>query len=369
VSELLEWGLAETPLGDPDAIDAALGANRTIPARWYWDPAVFERELDGPFARSWQVVAPLEKLARPGDRVVGRIGRIPILVVRDRDESLRGYVNVCRHRAYPVVTEDGNRMTLQCGYHAWTYDLDGRLRSAPRCRRELGTDAPDVSLLPIAVDTWRGFVWANPDADAAPLLDANPELESLLRDRGIDFSGYDYVHRDTTRVDANWKLWVENAAECYHCPSVHTQSFADAWDVGPDEFELITEGRISVQLGRPNPASGRFPNATNRFLYLYLFPGSFVTIDDFILVVGSIIPTSPDSCHVVSDVYFARGADRASLHEWLDMYTQTVEEDVAAIRKQLDGLSSRTIDYGYLLPESETSLLHFHRVLWSALRA
>lgn len=368
MTELLERAYLRTALGDLDAVDAALAANRTIPTRWYWDPAVLELELDGPFSRSWQVVAPLDKLARPGDRVVGRIGRVPVVLVRDREGELRGFVNVCRHRGYPVVTEEGNRMTFQCGYHAWTYGLDGRLQSAPRCSRELGSEVPDVSLVPLAVDSWRGFAWANPDPDAAPLLDLNPELEQILADRSIDFAGYDYFQRDVTQVDANWKLWVENAAECYHCPSVHTQSFADAWDVSPDEFELVTTGNVSVQIGKPNASSRRFPGAQNRFLYLYLFPGSFVTVDEFILVVGSIVPKTPDTCVVVSDVYLAQDADPLEVHEWLTMYAQTVEEDVAAIRKQRDGLASRAIDYGHLLPQSETSLLHFHRLLANALR-
>ena len=92
---------------------------------WYRDPRVLEVEERRLFRSSWQYVGPLERLSRPGDHVVGRVSRVPVVVVRDGDGELRGFLNVCRHRGSLVASADGNAPRLRCPYHAWTYNLDG----------------------------------------------------------------------------------------------------------------------------------------------------------------------------------------------------------------------------------------------------
>ena len=139
-----------TQLGiDPEAIEAALERNLTFPARWYSDPAIFDVELEHVFARSWQLVAHEARIANPGDHHVCRVAHVPDPADAGAAGELHGFVNVCRHRAYPVATEDGNRKTLQCAYHGWTYELDGCLRRAPRSEREPGFDRAEFSLVPV----------------------------------------------------------------------------------------------------------------------------------------------------------------------------------------------------------------------------
>ena len=111
-----------------DAADGALSSNRTLPASWYWEPRIYELELERIFRRSWQLVAPAHRLAQPGQHVVASVAGIPVVVTHDFKGLLNAFLNVCRHRGFPVATEDGTRATLQCKYHAWTYDLDGQLR-------------------------------------------------------------------------------------------------------------------------------------------------------------------------------------------------------------------------------------------------
>src|SRR5262249_10935648 len=116
-----------------DGLDAGL----TLPASWYGrDETVHRLELERIFARTWQYAARAEELAEPGSYVAGRAGHIPVVVVRRRDGDLRAFVNVCRHRGHLVAEGSGRRESLQCPYHAWTYDLDGQLRRAPRSDRE-----------------------------------------------------------------------------------------------------------------------------------------------------------------------------------------------------------------------------------------
>jgi len=87
---------------------------------WYTDPRVLAVEERRLFRPSWQYVGPLECVRRPGDQMVGRLLRVPVVVVRDGDGGLRGFLNVCRHRGSVVVPADGNAPRLRCPYHAWT---------------------------------------------------------------------------------------------------------------------------------------------------------------------------------------------------------------------------------------------------------
>ncbi len=141
----------------------------TLPASWYSDAGVAALERERIFARSWQYAGPAEQVAEPGSFIATQAGHIPIVVTRDREDVLRAFVNVCRHRAYTIAKDNGCRETLQCPYHAWTYELDGSLRKAPRSEREEGFDPADFSLLPVSVDTWGPFLFVNPDPEAAPL--------------------------------------------------------------------------------------------------------------------------------------------------------------------------------------------------------
>ncbi len=126
-----------TPLGLSDAagLREALDAGATLPADWYSDPAVLRLEEERIFGRTWQYAGRADLVAEPGSYLTSFAGRIPVVVVRDRDETLRGFVNVCRHRGHIVAEGAGRRNALQCPYHAWTYDLDGTLRAAPRSER------------------------------------------------------------------------------------------------------------------------------------------------------------------------------------------------------------------------------------------
>jgi phenylpropionate dioxygenase-like ring-hydroxylating dioxygenase large terminal subunit len=121
----------------------------TLPWSWYRDPDVLRREHERIFLRSWQYVGHVGRAAEPGSYFTGTLGLAPVVVTRARDGELRAFLNVCRHRGFVVAEGAGRRETLQCRYHAWTYELDGRLRAAPRSEREPGFDMDELSLAPL----------------------------------------------------------------------------------------------------------------------------------------------------------------------------------------------------------------------------
>src|SRR5262245_5231883 len=126
--------------------DLPLERGRTIPNSWYTSAEVYELERDAVFERTWQVVGRADQVKEPGSFLTANIAGEPILVVRGEDGVLRGFFNVCRHRAAPIVNDECGRATkLRCRYHGWTYDLAGRLKGTPEfdgvqefCKEEQG---------------------------------------------------------------------------------------------------------------------------------------------------------------------------------------------------------------------------------------
>src|SRR5579871_3416097 len=192
-------------------IARALEAGHTLPARWYADDAVFEQEKRRIFHRSWQYVGHTGLLAKPGDFVTTRLGDIPVVITRDTDDSLRAFANVCRHRGSEVVLEcAGNRKTLQCHYHGWTYNLDGTLRNAPRENEQREFAKERLGLAPFAVETWGPLIFVNPSAATTPLRNVIGELPQIFERVGIDFAKMRMLRRDVYEIAANWKIVVEN---------------------------------------------------------------------------------------------------------------------------------------------------------------
>ena len=240
-------------------IGEALEQGLTLPASWYCGPEVARLEQERIFRRAWQYVGRADQVEQSGSYFASQAGDVPIVVTRDGDGALRAFVNVCRHRGHEVVRGEGRREALQCPYHAWTYALDGSLRSAPRAEREWDFDRRDLSLVPALVETWGPFVFVNPDRDAAPLAESLGDLPVIVAESGVDLDAVRFRERLAWEVAANWKVVVENFLECYHCPVAH-RSFASVVDVGPDAYRLEVHDSFLSQFGEVR-ASARERNA------------------------------------------------------------------------------------------------------------
>src|SRR2546423_815354 len=141
----------------------------TLPASAYVDPSIYDRERDRIFARTWQLVARADELSRVGDLKPTTILDEPILISRGLDGKLRGFYNVCRHRAAQVVVAKANRRSSQCPSHGGTYGPDGRLQVARKMDGTENFDKADFGLVPIRVEQWGPFIFANLD-DQPPAL-------------------------------------------------------------------------------------------------------------------------------------------------------------------------------------------------------
>src|SRR5262249_42508613 len=188
-----------------------------------------------------------------------------------------------RHRGSVVVEGSGNGRRLQCPYHAWTYGLDGRLRSAPRADFELD----DVALAPVRVGMWGPFVFVNVDADAPPLEHALGPVPERVAELGLDVGGLRFHHRAEWSIEANWKVVSENFLECYHCPVAHP-GFTALVDVSPDAYRLEVGEWHSTQVGPTRDGASR-----SHFHFVWPNTGINVFPGEPNLSIGPIVPASP----------------------------------------------------------------------------
>ena len=139
---------------DSAEIDSDVARAWTLPAKLYTDSAVFDDEKEKILACSWQVVGHKDQVANTGDYFTTELVGEPLLIVRDNDGKLRGFYNVCRHRAGPPAVGCGSRKVFRCGYHGWTYGLDGGLINATEIEGVEDFRLEDFSLMPVKIEEW-----------------------------------------------------------------------------------------------------------------------------------------------------------------------------------------------------------------------
>jgi choline monooxygenase len=344
---------------------------RSLPWSWYSDPEVLRREHDRIFLRSWQYVGHRGQAPEPGSYFTGTIGLAPVVVTHARDGELRAFLNVCRHRGFVVADGEGRRETLQCRYHAWTYELDGRLRAAPRSDREPGFDGEELSLAPLRLETWGPFVFVNADPEAAPLADAIGPVPAQLAEL-LDVDGLEFRFRTDFTLEANWKVACENFLECYHCSVAHP-GFTAAVDVSPDAYRLATDGLTSSQFGplRTNGDSFLAGGELGRSQFHFVWPNFGINVfpGQPNLSCGPIVPVGPERTARFLDYFFVPGVDQAWLEELIEFDDQIGREDRALVEGVQRGLRAGVLTEGRVLSESEQLVAHFQRLCAEALQS
>jgi choline monooxygenase len=349
----------------------ALADGRTLPYDWYSDPAVLRLERERVFRRAWQYAARADQVAEPGSFCTVDAGGIPIVLVRDQESTLRAFVNVCRHRGSLVCEGEGKRETLQCPYHAWTYDLDGSLRAAPRSEREPGFDKERLGLVPVLADTWGPFVFVNPDADAAPLAETLGELPGLVAAAGLDVDALRFLKRSSSEYEANWKVCCENFLECYHCQVAHP-GFSKVVDVSVDAYTLEESRFFSSQFGPVREAwKGEFDprGPVERGQFHFLWPNVTLNImpGHPNLSIGPVVPAGPERTSRFLDYFVGPEVEDDWIRDLLEFDDQVGAEDTVLVERVQRGLRGGGLEHGRLMLESERLIAHFQGLLLDAL--
>jgi phenylpropionate dioxygenase-like ring-hydroxylating dioxygenase large terminal subunit len=338
----------------------------TLPYSWYTDPEILRREQERIFRPAWQYVGHVGQLAAPG-YFATEVGRTPVVVTRDRDGVTRGFVNVCRHRGFAIAEGEQKRETLQCPYHAWTYGLDGRLRSAPRSQEEPDFPQDELCLVPVAVDTWGPFVFANLVSDAEALEQALGSLPAQIEELGLDVDSLVHYTRWEAEIDANWKIVCENFLECYHCAVAHP-GFSEVIDVSPERYLLSADGRLSTQHGplRTAPApTDELPRSQFHFLWpnleINIFPGHPN------ISIGPSMPLAPDRTYRYLDYFFGPDVEQAWIDDLMAFDDQVGREDATLVAGVQRGVASGALEHGVVMSRSEQLIGHFQALTAAAL--
>jgi choline monooxygenase len=363
---------SSTPLikNDP-ALHTSLEEGYTLPGAWYTDPKIFKREQKRIFRRTWQYVGLTEQIAKPGDFFTFSIDAVPIVIVRDEASQLRAFVNVCRHRGSQLVPDGcGNRKTLQCLYHAWTYNLDGSLRAAPGSKDEPGFKKEELGLLPVQIDSWGPFIFVNLDPQAPPLQKVLGELPQLVEATGLPLNAIKRRVSRTYEIAANWKVVVDNYLECYHCPIAHP-SFTDLIDL--DNYHVTEYDYFSAQTGpvRNSAKGGKSNNlyeigeGVQAGFYAFLWPNFMVNIypGPGNVSLNLIIPVDPHRTRAIYEYCFVDAVGEEEERDFVKFIDQVQEEDIVLCESVQRGLRSGYFNQGKLMISRENALRHFQKLV------
>lgn len=189
---------------------------------FYRSHVTYEAELETIIFKSWLYAGHISQIARHGDYFLFDIGEDSIIVCRDNQGEIGAMHNICRHRGARVCEEaSGNRKAFICPYHGWAYGNDGTLKSAREMDQLKDFKCQDYALKKVRTVVFQGMIFINCDPDAPDFV---APMESISRQLGAyDLENAKVAERKTYRINANWKLVLENYLECYHCSSSHRQ--------------------------------------------------------------------------------------------------------------------------------------------------
>jgi choline monooxygenase len=368
-----------------------------LPGAAYTDPEFFKLEQKAMFARTWMCLAFASDVPAPGDAIPLMAAGIPLILVRDRAGEIRVFHNVCRHRAAMMVTEPcSNLKQFACPYHAWAYDLDGRLKSTPffdgtkdgNSRGQL--DLSTLGLVPVRSAVWHHWVFVNLDGLAAPFAEHVKPLDDLIQ--GADLSATRIAHREDWEWRGNWKMQNDNW-ETYHHVWVHKNVFTRITDdldlaTGEPIAEPIPLGTVVTLKRRGDqdfyPAAGDlplvpFPEGNKRVRCTsVVFPNMTLTLQSDHLASVIADPVAVDRTVSKMGFFFVGEAAtapefaeqrRKTLSRWLGEsgkmrdYGGIRSQDMQVWEQQQIARASPVADQVVFSPVWEKNVHHFQRML------
>lgn len=214
----------------------------------YWSSEFQQAERENIWMKVWQYAGRADELAKAGDWKEHRIFDQSYIIVRGKDGALRGFVNACPHRGNKLcVGGAGNSPLFVCPFHNWSFELSGKLRGIARPELVGAVDKDRLGLIPVSVDTWAGFIFINPDPDAAPLADyLGQDLMNYLAPYRLD-EMVPVGMNVREELECNWKIVIDAFQEGYHIQGVHPQ-MADViqLDAAKSQFNYFGDHHLSV---------------------------------------------------------------------------------------------------------------------------
>ncbi len=332
----------------------------TLPARYYTDPDLFSDEVERFYCQTWICAGRIEQIPAPGDYFLREVAGESIIITRDRSNALRAFFNVCRHRGTRICTAVEGHFAgrIQCGYHGWTYGLDGRLIGAPHMQDTFCRE--DYPLNRVQLDVWDGHIFINLGSEPAPLA-------SQLEDLPEKFQHWQMAELRTHRriayeVKANWKLLMVNYNECLHCPILHPALSAitdylsgendqphRGYIGGSMEFQggaqtMSTDGKLRRSYLPRLTADER-----SRVYYYAIFPNLLLSLHPDYVMTHTLWPRAVDRTDVICEWHFHPDETvkpNFEADDAIEFWDSTNREDWAISELSQAGIKSRAYKPG-----------------------
>jgi len=339
----------------------------TIPSSWYTDPEFLQREYREVFRKTWQLVGRADQVDHIGDYFTVDVAGEPVVIARGADDVVRGFFNVCKHRAGPVALEQGNRKTFVCHYHGWTYNLDGTLRHAPEFEDVQALDRCAMALKPVRVNRWGPLLFVNLDDSAPPLTDFLGDIGKRTAAHRID--DMQWAKRREYEINCNWKVYVDNYLEGYHLPIVHPGLYReidyDAYRVETHHYYSIQHAPIRGKDSKGYKGQRRYvPTENNQddTQYYWVFPSLMLNIYLGQMQTNLIVPLSPGRCLTIFEWYLLPDIDQ-DVDNLVDFGDEIQEEDIFICEHVQNGLKSQSYNQGRFSAKRENGVHHFHSLM------
>lgn len=295
---------------------SAMGAH-TLPGDYFTSQRVYDHETDRIFLRSWICVGRATEIPNPGDFFLHEMDGESFIIIRSESGQINCLYNVCRHRGTRLQQEPCGRIKsrLHCPYHAWAYDSDGNLKSAPNMMGTEGFCEQDHSLQSAACVTWQGFILINQQQDASSFTTDFGAILNRFDDWELD--RLVSIRKITYEVQANWKVIFQNYSECYHCSLVHPQlrpvtsvetasnDFENGHFLGgpmilADDYHTVTTSGALCG----SPLKNLSPDDLRRVYFYTLCPSLFISPHPDYVLTHRIERVDVDSTRIVCDWLF-----------------------------------------------------------------
>ena len=353
----------------------------TIPARYYFEDSIFEREKEAIFFKSWWYAGHASQIPEAGCYLETRIHDQSVFVMRERKGELRAFYNVCMHRGHQLLQGSGRTNVVTCPYHAWSYDLDGSLVRSRNTAGMAGFDPCDFALRSVQVEEFCGLVLVNLDDGAAPFAAQTDGLEEEIRKYCPQLDVLSFAQRDSYDVASNWKVLIDNFLECYHCQPAH-RDFVSFCDMASYRSRThgIWSSHCSSKARSLDSTAYRFETGDVEFGYagwfvwpnltLWVFPG------EPNLSTLQMQPFGPERTIEHQDWFTAGGVKSAQMHDAMKYQKDVLQpEDIGLCESVQKGLRSRGYNQGrFVIDEgqselSEHAVHHFQRLVVDALES
>ena len=353
---------------------------RAIHAEYYTSEEIFQEEKEKLFFKSWQYVCHVSELAEPGSFVATSILGQNVFVVRDHDDEIRGYYNVCPHRGHKLVEGSGRKSVIVCPYHHWSFSLDGDLRSMRTMKTSAAPERKAVCLNAVRVDRLLDFIFVNLDSDAQPIAEFWPGVEAHIRDTCPEVDSY-VLGKNATAIHpvdvaANWKIQIDNYLECQHCRHGHV-TFSDILDINNQYYDLTRNVAYNFIPGSGKAENLAYPldldHDKKDLHFWFLFPN--VGISQFAgpgnLSLFQWNPVHPGRAHRLSINLEPAEATDPGMHERQEkrmIWGRDVlqPEDISFLLSVQEGMTQKCFDQGWYIVDwenvefSEAMMRHFH---------